>query len=199
MIDWEAAHRRLAQLGTALERGGRRNARDMRDVLRERARLLARPPGAASAAAGGQVEFLEFAVADERYGIETAHVREVASVTAPTPVPGVPAFIAGVVTVRGQILSVLDLGQLFGLPDPGGAPPGRLVVLDGPDMPMGILAAAIRGVRAVPPSEIEAALPTLGRGGAAYLRGIDRTGVAILDASALLAAQDLIVGAAAGP
>ena len=197
MIDWESVHRRLAQLGTALDRGGRRSARDMRDVLRERARLLARPVGAA-AADGDQVEFLEFAVADERYGIETAHVREVAAVSAPTRVPGVPAFIAGVVTVRGQILSVLDIGRLFGLPDPGGAAPGRLVVLEGPDMPMGILAAAIIGVRAVPPSEIETALPTLSRGRAPYLRGIDRTGVAILDASALLAAQDLIVGAEAG-
>jgi purine-binding chemotaxis protein CheW len=197
MIDWAAVHRRLARLETALDRGGRRDARGMRNVLRERARLLARPVGI-RLAAGDQVEFLEFAVGEERYGIETAYIREVAAVTALTRVPGTPAFIGGVVTVRGQILSVLDIGRLFDLPDPGGAAPGKLVVLEGPDMPVGILATAILGMRAVPPSEIETSLPTLTGGRAPYLRGVDRTGVAILDAPALLAARDIIVGTEAG-
>ena len=198
MIDWEAVHRRLAHLQTALDRGGWRNARDTRDVLRERARVLARPIGAGPAA-GGHVELLEFAVANERYGIETAHIREVAAVAGLTRIPGVPAFIGGIAILRGQILSVLDIGRLFDLPDPGGAAPGKLVVLEGPDMPVGILAAAVIGVRAVPPSEIETSLPTLAGGRAPYLRGVDRTGVAILDAPALLAAQDIIVGAEVGP
>ena len=197
MIDWEAVHQRLARLGTALDRGGRPGARDVRDVLRERARVLARPIGTRTAAAD-HVEFLEFAVGDERYGIETAHIREVAAVTALTRVPGTPAFIGGVVTLRGQILSVLDIGRLFDLPDLGGAAPGKLVVLEGADMPVGILAAAILGMRAVPRSEIETSLPTLMGGRAPYLLGVDRTGVAILDASALLAARDIIVGTEAG-
>jgi len=196
MIDWETVHRRLAQLETALDRGNRRSAQGMRDVLRDRARVLARPV-AARPVAGDHVEFLEFAVANERYGIETAHIREVATVTALTPVPGTPAFIGGIVTVRGQILSVLDIGRLFGLPDPDGAAAEKLVVLEGAGMPVGILAAAIIGVRAVPPSEIETSLPTLSDGRTRYLRGIDRTGVAILDGAALLAAEDIIVGAAA--
>ncbi|HEV2674428.1 MAG TPA: chemotaxis protein CheW [Aliidongia sp.] len=197
MIDWEAVHRRLARLETALDRGGRRTAREMREVLHDRARILARPAGIGRGA-DDQVEFLEFTVADERYGIETAHIREVAIVTALTPVPGTPAFIGGIATVRGQILSVLDIGRLFDLPDLGGAPPGKLVVLEGPDMPVGILAAAIIGMRTVPASEIETSLPTLTGGRAPYLRGIDRTGVAILDGAALLAARDIIVGAEAG-
>jgi purine-binding chemotaxis protein CheW len=198
MIDWEAVHRRLARLGTALDRGGRRSARDVRDVLHERARILARPIGT-SAADDDHVEFLEFAVAGERYGIETAHIREVATVTALTRIPGTPAFIGGIATLRGQILSVLDIGRLFDLPDRGEALPEKLVVLEGAGMPVGILAAAILGMRAVPLSEIETSLPTLTGGHAPYLRGVDRTGVAILDAAALLAAQDIIIGAEVGP
>ena len=197
MIDWEAVHRRLARLEAALDRGGRRSARDMRNILRERARVLARPIGAGSDA-GDQLEFLEFAVADERYGIETAHIREVATATGLTRIPGTPAFIGGIATVRGQILSVLDLARLFDLPNFGEAAPGKLVVLEGPDMPVGILAAAIIGMRAVRPSDIETSLPTLAGGRAPYLRGVDRTGVAILDAPALLAAQAIIIGAEAG-
>lgn len=197
MIDWEAVHRRLARLEAALDRGGRRSARDMRNILRERARVLARPIGAGSDA-GDQLEFLEFAVADERYGIETAHIREVATATGLTRIPGTPAFIGGIATVRGQILSVLDLARLFDLPNFGEAAPEKLVVLEGPDMPVGILAAAIIGMRAVRPSDIETSLPTLAGGRAPYLRGVDRTGVAILDAPALLAAQAIIIGAEAG-
>ena len=197
MIDWEAVHRRLARLEAALDRGGRRSTRDMRNILRERARVLARPIGAGSDA-GDQLEFLEFAVADERYGIETAHIREVATATGLTRIPGTPAFIGGIATVRGQILSVLDLARLFDLPNFGEAAPEKLVVLEGPDMPVGILAAAIIGMRAVRPSDIETSLPTLAGGRAPYLRGVDRTGVAILDAPALLAAQAIIIGAEAG-
>lgn len=198
MIDWEAVHQRLARLGTTLDRGGRLSAGDVREVLRERARVLARPVGARPAA-DDHVEFLEFAVADERYGIETAHIREVAAVTALTRIPGTPAFIGGIATLRGQILSVLDIARLFDLPDHGRAAPEKLVVLEGADMPVGILAAAILGMRAVPRSEIETSLPTLAGGRAPYLRGVDRSGVAILDAPALLAAQDIIVGAEVGP
>jgi purine-binding chemotaxis protein CheW len=197
MIDWAEVHKRLARLEMALDRGGRRSARDVRDVLRERARILARPIGS-HAGAADHVEFLEFAVTGERYGIEIAYIREVAAVTALTRVPGTPAFIGGVATLRGQILSVLDIGRLFDLPDHGEAAPEKLVVLEGADMPVGILAAAILGMRTVPRSEIETSLPTLTGGRAPYLRGIDRTGVAILDAAALLAAQDIIVGAEVG-
>ncbi len=198
MIDWEAVHKRLARLETALDRGGRRSARDVREVLRARARALARPIGTRATAAD-HVEFLEFAVADERYGIETAYIREVATVTALTRIPGTPAFIGGIATLRGQILSVLDIGRLFDLPDRGEAAPEKLVVLDGADIPVGILAVAILGVRAVPWSDVETSLPTLAGGRAPYLRGVDRSGVAILDASALLGAQDIIVGAEVGP
>ena len=87
---------------------------------------------------------------------------------------------------------------MFDLPNFGEAAPEKLVVLEGPDMPVGILAAAIIGMRAVRPSDIETSLPTLAGGRAPYLRGVDRTGVAILDAPALLAAQAIIIGAEAG-
>jgi len=193
MIDWETVHRRLAQLETALDRGGRRSPRDMRAVLHARARVLARPIEFRSDD-GDRIEFLEFAVAGERYGIETTHVRDVAVLTGLTRVPGAPAFVGGIATVRGQILSVLDLARLFELPPAAGAAAGRLVVLEAPDLPVGILATAIVGVRGVPRAEIEAALPTLAGGRASYLRGVDRTGTALLDAPALLAARDLVVG-----
>ncbi|GGF12858.1 hypothetical protein GCM10011611_18160 [Aliidongia dinghuensis] len=193
MTDWEAIHRRLAQIEAALSRGSRRSAQAMRDVLRERAEVMARPIGTRRVA-DDQVEFLEFAVAGERYGIETAHVREVATISGVTRVPGVPAFIGGIAAVRGQILSVLDIARLFDLPPFDGPAAERLVVLEAPDMPVGVLATAIHGVRAEPPSEIETSLPTLGGGRAPYLLGVDRTGVAILDAAALLAAQEVIIG-----
>ena len=205
MIDWEAVHRRLAQLEASLSRGDRRTAAETRLILRERAQILARPiaHGPAGSVAPGvdggeRFEFLEFTVGGERYGIETAHVREVATLSGLTRVPGVPAFVGGIGIVRGQVLSVLDLGRLFGLPEQGRMDHRRLVVLDGGEQPMGVLAATIVGVRVVSPGAIEAAPPTVTGGRAPYLRGVEETGVAILDGAALLAAQDLVVGGEAG-
>lgn len=81
---------------------------DSAQILRDRAHLLARPPEQA-ATADTQLEVLEFRLAQERYAVETRHVREVCPLKDLTPLPCTPPFVLGVVNVRGCILPVLDL------------------------------------------------------------------------------------------
>jgi purine-binding chemotaxis protein CheW len=60
-------------------------------------------------------QYLTFRIDREVYGIDIAHAREVIEVSALTPMPKAPAWIRGVVNLRGSVLPVLDLRMRFGM------------------------------------------------------------------------------------
>jgi purine-binding chemotaxis protein CheW len=68
-------------------------------------------------------EVLVFELGGQRYGLPTADVREIVRAVTITRLPDAPAFIEGVVNVRGRILPVLDIRARYHLPpkplDPG--------------------------------------------------------------------------------
>src|SRR5439155_26042073 len=83
-----------------------------------RARVLAQEP-AETAALEERLEVIEFRLADEQYGLESAYVREVYPMKELTPLPCTPPFVLGLINLRGQILSVIDIKKFFGLPERG--------------------------------------------------------------------------------
>ncbi|MGC3990727.1 MAG: chemotaxis protein CheW [Chthoniobacteraceae bacterium] len=63
--------------------------------------------------------------------------------------PCVPAFIRGVVNLRGRILPVLDLKRFFDLPEKGITDLHRIIFVRGCEMEFGLLADEITGVRTI--------------------------------------------------
>ena len=59
---------------------------------------------------------LIFKLDKDNFGIRGEEVREVVDVSEVTPVPRAPSFIAGIINVRGKIITILDLALLLGLP-----------------------------------------------------------------------------------
>ncbi len=57
-----------------------------------------------------------FRVGNASYAVPAADVLHLESYETATPVPGVPAFVAGLVQVRGRLVPVVDLRIRFGLP-----------------------------------------------------------------------------------
>lgn len=102
-------------------------------------------------------------VGGAEYGIPATRVREVLRPPPVTRVPGAAAGVRGVAQVRGTVMAVVDLGLRLGLAPV--RPPGRLVVVWGPDREaVGLLVDRVEGVveaeGAEPaPPEAEAALP----------------------------------------
>lgn len=158
----------------------------------ERAKALSREPRVEEAAPGS-LEVVEFLLAYERYGIESSYVREVCPLKELTPLPCTPPFVRGITSIRGQILSVLDLKRFFGLPERGLTDLNQVLLLHGDDLEFGLLADAILGVRSIPTAEIQPSLPTLTGIREAYLKGVTRERVVILDAGKLLSDKKMIV------
>ena len=70
---------------------------------------------AASTAIQAAGEFLSFKLGAEEYGIDILKVQEIRSYEQPTRIANAPAFIKGVVNLRGIIVPLEDLRLKFGL------------------------------------------------------------------------------------
>ncbi|WP_353239504.1 chemotaxis protein CheW [Limnohabitans sp.] len=61
-------------------------------------------------------KYLTFALHNEYYSVPVLKVREIMRLCPITPVPRMPAFIQGVINLRGKIVPVIDLRERLGLP-----------------------------------------------------------------------------------
>jgi len=191
-IDWSEVHRRLDAAQIALERGLAPTSEEKKRILKQRAKALAREPEAEEGAQE-YLEVVEFSLAYEKYGIESSYVREVYPLTEITPLPGTPAFVLGIVNIRGQILSVVDLKKFFDLPEKGLTDLNKVIILRNDGMEFGVLADAILSVRLVPLKEIQPSLPTLTDIRADYLKGVTRERLIVLEAAKILSDRRMIV------
>jgi purine-binding chemotaxis protein CheW len=60
-------------------------------------------------------QFLTFIMAEEEYGVEILDVQEIRGWEACTEIPNMPAYVKGVINLRGTIVPIVDLRQKFGL------------------------------------------------------------------------------------
>jgi purine-binding chemotaxis protein CheW len=83
------------------------------DMIHE-ASHVARHEAARAAATQSGGEFLTFRLGAEEYGIDILKVQEIRSYEAPTRIANAPAFIKGVVNLRGVIVPIVDLRLKLG-------------------------------------------------------------------------------------
>jgi purine-binding chemotaxis protein CheW len=191
-IDWVEAHRRLEAAAMTLERVITPSLEDKKRLLKARAKTLSQDN--IQEDAGLQyLEVVEFRLAGEVYGIETSYIREVYPLKELVPIPGTPPFFLGITSVRGQILSVIDIKRFFDLPDKGLTELDKVVIVRSGEVELGIRADVVLGMWSIPRGDIQPSLPTLIGVRDKYLRGVTRDAVIILDIQKLLADENLIV------
>ena len=190
-ISWNEVHDRLELLRVMLDRAGDPAPAERSRILAARAKALARAP--AQVTDEPRIELIEFRLAGEHYGVEIPFVREVLPLTELTRVPCTPAFVLGVVNVRGEILSLIDLKRFFDLPDAGLTDLNRVIVLQSSGMTFGVLADQVIGLTVLPLRALRMTLPTFADKRAEYLLGVTVDRLAALDARRLLSDSRLVV------
>jgi len=60
-------------------------------------------------------KYLTVVLASEAYGLNVLRIREIIRLQVITPVPQVPAFVKGVINLRGRVIPIVDLRVIFGL------------------------------------------------------------------------------------
>ena len=190
-VDWAGVRHRLALVQSALDQQLTPTAREKKQVLRDRARLLAQEPPRAKT--GEFLEVVAFLLSGEKYAIETRYVREVYALKELTPVPCTPSFVLGITNVRGRIVSVVDIRRLFDLPREGLNELDKIVIVESEGMEVGIRADAILGVEPVMREEIQPGLPTLTGIREKYLKEISPERLVILDIERFLSDPGIVV------
>jgi len=163
-----------------------------RAILRSRAKTLARE-SEKTGEIEEHLEILAFLLAHETYAIETAFIREVYPLTELTPLPCTPDYILGIINIRGQIITIIDMKKFFDLPEKGITNLNRVIVVREEDMALGILADEIIGIRNIPKSGLNPPLPTMTGIHAGYVKGVTGEGLILLDMERVLNDRQLIV------
>ncbi len=120
--------------------------------------------------------YLTFAVGDEDYGLEITHVSEIIKMQAITEVPEIPAYIKGIINLRGKILPVMDVRLRFNRETREYDDRTCIIVVDINANSIGLIIDAVREVMDISAEEITS--PS-GSGTAAtsnrYIRSIGKT------------------------
>jgi purine-binding chemotaxis protein CheW len=87
---------------------------DMISEGSEIARQDATRAAAATAVAPHAGEYLTYRLGAEEYGVDIQKVQEIRSCETPTRIPGSPAYVKGVVNLRGVIVPIVDLRLKLG-------------------------------------------------------------------------------------
>ena len=128
---------------------------------------------------GSVREFLVFTVADELYGVELVRVREILSPPPITIVPRARSEVVGVCSVRGLLVTVVDLRVRLGRTQHGGRK-SRILLTDVGEEVMGLLVDDVRQVMRLGESEIEPATVALGSDVSDHVIGIGRPAGAVV-------------------
>ena len=106
-------------------------------------------------------KYLTFTLGRESYGLPVLKVREIIRLVAITPVPQMPAYIRGVINLRGKIVPVVDLRLKFGLAAAEAGESVCIVVVQvklaaGGILPVGLIVDAVEEVINFAASDLEA-------------------------------------------
>jgi purine-binding chemotaxis protein CheW len=102
-----------------------------------------------------RVEVLVFTVGGHDHALPVEDVIEVVRMVAVTPLPEAPAWVAGVINMRGRIIPVIDLRTRLGLPprEPDLSTP--IIIVGGSEAAAGLVADAAGEVLALPSAVVE--------------------------------------------
>jgi twitching motility protein PilI len=126
------------------------------ELLREMERLgsLALGDGISPGSDSQEWVGIGFKLANEKFLVERDEIREVMILPEElTRVPGAKDWVAGLVNLRGHLLTVIDLRIFLGAGTSKGIRTARVLVIDSPEMPVGIIVDEVFGFRRFGESE----------------------------------------------
>jgi purine-binding chemotaxis protein CheW len=143
-------------------------------------------------------QYITFKLGEELFAINVSQVREVLDLTHITKVPTAPAYMRGVVNVRGNAIPVVDLRMKFGLPRAPDAVSTRILVLelelDGEATVLGGLADSVHEVIDLDPAQINPPPTIAMRWKSEFIQGMGKRGdefIIILDVEKVFASEEV--------
>ncbi|MET1123828.1 MAG: chemotaxis protein CheW [Archaeoglobaceae archaeon] len=121
------------------------------------------------------VQVIVFNLGDERYGVDISQVREIIKPTQITRIPNAPDFVEGVINLRGQITTIINLRKRFGMEPKSIDNNTRIIVVEHKNAVIGMMVDAVNEVKYLSSEDIEP-LPSIvtARSEAKFLKGVGK-------------------------
>lgn len=164
---------------------------ELQAVLRERAQRVI--SGKAEAAEGA-LSVLTFKAGGDRFALEIEFVSQVVEAGIIRALPGAPAFLRGISNVRAEILPVIDLRELLGLPRRPDAPGARqLIIVQHQDRRPAFLVDGCGGLRRLHEEECGKVPANFSPRTSSMVRFFTPDGLLVLNGTALLGGNEILI------
>jgi purine-binding chemotaxis protein CheW len=123
-----------------------------------------------------------FDIAGETYAADVDHVREIIRPAPMSPVPRAPAFIEGMLNLRGKVVPVVDFRRLMGFPPQEPSKRTRILIVEFNHQLVGAIVDGVSQVTPLASASDEPPAHIVSRIDTAYLKGVAPLGeqIAIL-------------------
>src|SRR5258708_2008580 len=142
-------------------------------------------------------QYLTFTLGSEVFAIGILAIKEIIEYSALTPVPMMPAYVRGVINLRGAVVPVLDLSVRFGKPASPVTKRTCIVIIEictsGQRQDVGIVVDTVDSVLDIPPDQIEPPPAFGARISTDFIQGMGKVNgrfVILLDVNCVLAPEE---------
>jgi len=119
-----------------------------------------------------EIKVIVFRLKDEEYGVDVNQVRSIERMQHITRVPKTPAFVKGVINLRGVVTPIINLRSRFDIHEEEYTENTRIIIVAVGDMEVGLIVDAANDVIDVPQNIIEPPPEVVGGIESDYLRGV---------------------------
>jgi len=140
------------------------------------------------------LQLVTFKVAEEEYGVDILSVQEIIRHTGITKVPSAPAFVEGILNLRGKVIPIIDMRKRFGLLSKEPDQQTRIVVFALDSGVVGCLVDSVSEVLRLPASMVDAPPAVVSGVDSKYIRGVGRLDdrlLILLDSGQVLTVEEL--------
>lgn len=100
-------------------------------------------------------KYLTFSMGNEEYGIAIRNVTEIIGIQNITDLPDMPAYVKGVINLRGKVIPVIDVRLRFGLKERDYDERTCIIVVSISEMAVGLIVDCVSEVIDIPAVDIE--------------------------------------------
>jgi purine-binding chemotaxis protein CheW len=140
-------------------------------------------------------QFLTFTLGTEEYGVEILKVQEIKGYSAITPIPNTPAYVKGVMNLRGAIIPIVDLRAKLAMAEAAYNQFTVIIVVRVGAKTVGVVVDAVSDVLNIPVKDVQPTPDFGAQVDARFISGLAKTGdrlVILLDIDKVLGGEAVL-------
>jgi purine-binding chemotaxis protein CheW len=124
---------------------------------------------------GDDVQLVIFKLSTEEFGVDISQVREIIRVGEVTRIPGSPAYVDGVINLRGQVTTVVNLRNRLGMDGRPIDTNARIMILEVDKNVIGVIVDSVTEVKNLASAQIDALPEALSSSvSSVYIQGVGK-------------------------